>query len=465
MSEQEHLQYLYKRLARLDDQIVLQRMKALGYWPIADGLPPDPPDEAAERKQIEAELARIGRSALTVDDVQAALKAERARRWEESKKRRALRKAQADADRRARRDAWQAHKLATIVHAGSGVSDQLNDAQSDAQKLTRAGLPVLHSASDLAAALGISIGKLRWLTYHRRGATLVHYHRYEVPKKTGGVRAISAPKPALDACQRWILAMLAPLGTSAQAHGFVAGRSTLSNAQNHVGRALLVNLDLKDFFPSVRFTRVRGLFRAFGYSGAVATLLALLTTEPPRIAGAIAGDPLKRRFHIAIGERQLPQGACTSPLLTNLICKRLDARLAGLARRAGFVYTRYADDLSFSGPDRSLLGPLLGAVRRILHAEGFTEHPDKTHVMGQAQRQEVTGLVVNTAVGLKRDDKRRLRAMLHNAARTGLDAQNRAGHPNFQSYLRGWVAYASMVEPERAQEWYAALARAVGGNQ
>jgi hypothetical protein len=106
-----------------------------------------------------------------------------------------------------------------------------------------------------------------------------------------------------------------------------------------------------------------------------------------------------------------------------------------------------------------LLGPLLGAVRRVLMAEGFVEHPRKTKMMGSAQRQEVTGLVVNSGVGLKREDKRRLRAMLHNAARTGIEAQNRNAHPNFKNYLHGWVAYAAMVEPKHARRWFAALAQ------
>jgi|CXWL01.1.fsa_nt_gi retron-type reverse transcriptase len=462
MSEQDEILRLHKRLARLDDAVVLQRMKALGYWPAQEGLPPDPPPEAQERREIEAELARIAKSRITGVDVEQALRAERIRRWEESKQRRAQKKVARDAERRAQVAAWAQAKDATIVHAGVGVSDQLGDTASDPGKLAAQGLPVLHDASDLAQALGVSLSRLRWLTFHRRGATLVHYHRYGIPKKSGGIRAISAPKPALDQCQRWIFEhIVGRLPVTEYAHGFVEGRSCVTNAHAHVGRKVLLNLDLKEFFPSIRFTRVRGLFKAFGYSGMVATLLALLCTEPPRVAGAIAGDPRQRVFHVALGERGLPQGACTSPAITNLICKRLDFRLAGLARAFGFNFTRYADDLSFSGDDRSAVGRLLGAVRRVLKAEGFVEHPDKTHIMGTGRRQEVTGLTVNQAVGLKREDKRRLRAMLHNAARFGLESQNRDGHPNFANYLRGWVAYAVMVDPASAETLYPALREAL----
>ncbi len=461
MSEEDEIARLYKRLARLDDAVVLQRMQAHGYWPAQTGFPPDPSDEANERREIEAELARIGKSAVT-QDVEPALKAERIRRWDESKKRRSIKKAERDAQRRAQLQAWAQIKAATIVHAGIGVSAQLGDTHSDVDKLTAQGLPILHSAADLAAALGISMSRLRWLSFHRRGATLVHYHRYGIAKKSGGIRAISAPKPVLDQCQRWILAhILTPLPVTQYAHGFVSARSCVSNAAQHIGRKVLINMDLKDFFPSIHFSRVRGLYRAFGYSGAVASLLALLCTEPPRIAASIAGDPRQRVFHVALGDRCLPQGACCSPAITNLICKGFDQRLAGLARKQGYTFTRYADDLSFSGDNRDAVGALLGAVRRVVANEGFAEHPDKTQIMGQARRQEVTGLVVNHAVGLKREDKRRLRAMLHNAAKFGLESQNRENHPNFAHYLQGWVAYAVMVDPSSAAVWKSALRRAL----
>jgi hypothetical protein len=448
MSDQDDIQRLYRRLARLDDALALQRMKALGYWPVDQGLPPDPEDETRERREISAELARIGEGKLASGELEQALRAERVRRWEESKRRRALRRAERDAERRAAREAWDARRAASVVHAGVGVSEQLRQVHSDGTALAARGLPILHDGPGLAQAMGIELGQLRWLSYHRRGATLVHYHRYGIPKKTGGIRAISAPKPKLARCQRWILEhVLAALPVTAQAHGFVPQRSCVSNARQHIGRAVLLNLDLKDFFPSFGYARVRGLFRSLGYSGQVASLLALLCTEPPRIAAAIADDPRQRVFHVALGERVLPQGACTSPAITNLICRGLDARLQGLAQRHGFTYTRYADDLSFSGDDRGALGRLLAGIRHVLRAEGLVEHPDKTHIMGQGRRQEVTGLVVNRGLGLRREDKRRLRAILHNCAQHGLQSQNRDGHPNFANYLRGWVAYALMVEP------------------
>ena len=251
--------------------------------------------------------------------------------------------------------------------------------------------------------------------------------------------------------------MLAKLEPEPEAHGFVPGRSVVTNASAHVGRAVVINLDLRDFFPSVTFRRVKGLFHKLGYSEHVATIFALLTTEPPRVAMELDG----KVWNVALSERVLPQGACTSPAITNAICRRLDRRLRGLAAKHGFTYTRYADDLTFSGADRRAVGRLLRSARAILADEGFEEHPTKTRVMGRGRRQEVTGVTVNDKVALGRADKRRLRAILHNAAKHGVESQNRDGHPDFRGWLRGMVAWASMVEPDRAERWRAMLDRAL----
>src|SRR5207237_9248991 len=155
-------------------------------------------------------------------------------------------------------------------------SGGLQKTESNAEELERRGLPVLHSGRDVAAAIGTTLQALRWLTYHRKSATLVHYHRYSIAKKTGGVRYISAPKPALARAQRWVLeSILAKLEVEPPAHGFVPGRSIVTNAVCHTNKKVVVNLDLKDFFPSVTFRRVKGFFRKVGYSEHAATVLAL----------------------------------------------------------------------------------------------------------------------------------------------------------------------------------------------
>jgi retron-type reverse transcriptase len=454
---------LYRQVARQANEFaVLERMRTLGFWPKGEGLPHDPPGEAAERARIEAELAELRGKQATIKDPEKALTEERRRRWEESKKRRAEAKARRVERQESRRAAWDRHRAGTIVHAGPGVSAGLQESRGDDDALARRGLPVLHNAADLADQIGIELKALRWLTYHRRGAAVVHYHRYEIAKKTGGVRCISAPKPALAWAQRWVFdQILRRLEPEPQSHGFVPGRSIVSNAAPHAGKALVINLDLKDFFPSITFRRVKGLFQALGYGEHPATLLALLCTEPPRVPVEVDG----KTYHVALGARVLPQGACTSPAITNALCRRLDRRLDGLARRHAFAYTRYADDLTFSGDTPRAAGRLLRSVRAIVQAEGLTEHPRKTRVMRRGGRQEVTGLTVNDRPSLSRRELRLLRATLHNAARSGLEGQNREGRADFAAHLRGRVEYACMVDPGRAPELRAALARAlVGGD-
>jgi retron-type reverse transcriptase len=458
MKESEKAE-LYRRVTQQANEFaVAERMRTLGFWPKGEPIPADPPDEAAERARIEAELVRLRQEQAASKDVDKALAEERRRRWEESKARRAEAKARRAERLRLRRAAWEEQRSATVVHVGPGHSGGLQDTRGDVEALARRGLPVLHAAADLAAAIGIELKTLRWLTYHRRGATVVHYRRYEIAKKTGGVRCISAPKPALARAQRWVFReILGRLEPEPEAHGFVAGRSIVTNAAPHAGREVVVNLDLKDFFPSITFRRVKGLFGALGYGEHVATLLALLCTEPPRVPAAVDG----KIYHVALGARVLPQGACTSPGITNALCRGLDRRLAGLARRHGFRYTRYADDLTFSGDSPRAVGRLLRSVRAIVGAEGLTEHPRKTKVMRRGGRQEVTGLTVNDRPSLSRGELRTLRAILHNAARFGLESQNREGRPDFAEHLRGRVEFACMVDPGRAPALRAALSLAL----
>ncbi len=446
---------LYKQLVeQADPWLVLERMRELGFWPEDESIPEESPPAAKERVRLDDELQRLRSKGTTVADPDAALQKERIRRWKESKKRRALARADRMAEAKKRAEAWATWSKVSYVHAGAGVSGGLEGRDSDAARLARHELPLLSRPEELADAMGVPLQKLRWLTFHRRSVTLVHYHRFAIPKKTGGQRQISAPKPALARAQQWIhdniLARVAP---EDPAHGFVPGRGARTNALPHVGRAVVVNLDLKDFFPTVGFRRVKGLFAQLGYAESVAVVLALLCTEPPRVQAEIDG----RVLHVALGDRVLPQGACTSPAITNCICRRLDRRLRGMAAHSNFTYTRYADDLTLSGDDPGRLGGLLGAVRRVVGEEGFVVNEAKTRVMRRARRQEVTGLVVNDKVGLSRKQRRTLRAMLHNVARNGLAAENRHGHPKFREYLQGMVAYVSAVDPDNAGRWRAAL--------
>ena len=219
----------------------------------------------------------------------------------------------------------------------------------------------------------------------------------------------------------------------------------MTNALPHAGRDVVVNVDLEAFFPSNRFGRVRALFRRTGYSGAVSTLLALLCTECPRKKVIYDGAD----YFVATGPRGLPQGACTSPALSNQIARRLDRRLSALSAKLEFNYTRYADDLTFSADPgrREKVGYLLARIRHICGDEGFQLNQKKTRVQRPDTRQTVTGLVVNVRPSVPRDLTRRIRAILHRAKTEGLEAQNREHLPHFRAWLEGMINYIAMVNP------------------
>lgn len=418
-------------------------------------------EELAEAHRVGAEYDKYA-NRLHHISVQAGQTAEEAVEADRAARAalKAQKKAEAAERKRQRAEAIAHRKSTDIIFVGTGVSALMNDRTSDVEKLAAAGLPVLHTSADLAAELGLTIPRLRWLCYHSEAATRIHYVQFEVPKRSGGTRILSAPHTTLASVQDWVLgSILAKLPAEDAAHGFVPGRSTLTNAKPHAGKDLIINLDLEGFFPSIGFARVRHLFRRLGYSGAVATLLALLCTECPRRKVVYTGTT----YYVATGPRGLPQGACTSPALSNQIARRLDRRLTGLAKKLAITYTRYADDLTFSaGPGfRDKIGYLIARVRHIAQEEGFAINSKKTRVKRPESRQMVTGLVVNAAPAVPREMVRRVRAILHRAKMEGLAAQNRENHPNFRGWVEGMIAYIAMVNPETGHKLKAAYAAVV----
>jgi retron-type reverse transcriptase len=328
------------------------------------------------------------------------------------------------------------------------------------------------STAQLAKWLGVPEDELReWRKGRPPEPRGLHfsYTQFEIPKRRGGTRTIDAPSEALKDLQRRILRrMLNPLPVHPAATGFVRGRSIVDNARPHAGCGVVINIDLADFFPSITAERVRATFRALGWGGESAGILTNICTH----------------------EGRLPQGAPTSPAISNLACRKLDARLEALMRskklrlavrrnpQTGEItaetsssqviegaYTRYADDLTFSlamfgrnkrrrprpkdKPKRPrVVAPsraLLTHIRKIIEDEGFTiQKRKRVRVQRAHQRQTATGLVVNAKVSLPREVRRRIRAMQHRERKGVLDAKGKAA-------LRGWEALAGMVVRQRGR--------------
>jgi len=324
-------------------------------------------------------------------------------------------------------------------------------------------VPRLAAPGDLAKWLGISADQLDWLSDARRqhGVTdipiLQHYRYAFAPKKSGPPRLLEIPKPRLMAIQRRILHdILDAVPTHDCAHGFVAGRSCLGAAQIHAGERIVVTVDLKGFFLNTRLSRVHGTFRSLGYPWAVARLLTgLCSSAAPK--SVFTRLPVASRHDWSTQKTyqspHLPQGAPTSPALANLAAWHLDARLQGLARSFGANYTRYADDLAFSG-DEAFAGrikPFLAAVDGIVRDEGFVLNAQKTRVMRRGTCQRVTGIVVNDHVNVSRPVFDALKATLHNCIKNSPAAENRAGLRDFRAHLDGRVTWVENVNPARAE--------------
>lgn len=322
--------------------------------------------------------------------------------------------------------------------------------------------PRLETPGDVAAWLKLPITRLDWLADEKRqhGRTdipiLQHYHYRFSPKRSGGPpRLIEAPKAQLKQVQRRILAEVLDLAPAhPQAHGFVRGRSCLSGAHVHAGEHIVVCADLKDFFPSINAMRVHGLFRSFGFPTAVARLLTgLCTTCTPRSVFDRWTDAERFdwRTRKQFGAPHLAQGAPTSPALANLCAWRLDRRCAGLARVLGGRYTRYADDITFSGDAEfaKKVNALLAALREIVAEEGFALNGRKTRVMRRSAAQRVTGIVVNEHANVSCASYDRLKAILHNCRRRGPRAENRNGCADFRAHLDGRVGWVEQVNPAR----------------
>lgn len=317
----------------------------------------------------------------------------------------------------------------------------LHRIEADDEQVERLGLPNWSNQWELAREFGLDEGKLYWLANERFDDRVCHYVQFRIPKSSGGSRVIMAPKQQLKAIQRRLKRRLIDqLPVSDYAHGFRKGRSIKTNAEPHVGKRFVIGMDLEDFFGSVHFGRVRGLLIAYGYSFPFATTLALLMTEAERqrveLEDGIRYTPVSRRYTV--------QGAPTSPGLCNAIAMKLDHRLAGLAEKYGYHYTRYADDIAFSGDDEGAIGTLLSVTREIVDDEGFTINESKTRVMHSGQRQQVAGVIVNDELGLSRQERRRLRAMIHRLGQEAAPDEEELEHVN------GKLAYLEMLNPAQA---------------
>jgi retron-type reverse transcriptase len=445
----QELYDLIRRTSR--EEFILRDMKRLGFWPDDAGQPTLPELVISRETELNRELGALLTEKRRLEDQETMLKELRKQRLAESRQKREETRRKREQARKDKAADWQRKKQSDILYLGEGVSGGLNETATDPGKLAGLNLPVLTDAVSVAQAMQVSVGQLRFLAFSRQVSRTTHYQRFYVPKKTGGERLISAPMPRLKAAQTWILTnILDRVPPHEAVHGFLPGRSIVTNATPHVGAGVVINLDLKDFFPSITYRRVKGVFRALGYSESVATILSLLCTEPQVDRAELDGET----WYVSTGERHLPQGSPASPAITNILCATLDRRLQGLGRKLGFAYTRYADDLTFSasGEVTKNINTLKNAVKAIIESEDLTPHPDKTRIMREGSRKEVTGVVVNDKPGVDRKTLRRFRALLHQIELQGPQGKKWAHSPDLLAAIEGYANFVLMVDAEKGKK-------------
>ena len=323
-------------------------------------------------------------------------------------------------------------------------------------------IPSIESIAALARWLHLDPIDLEWfadlkgLGRNNIDSRLTHYHYRVLAKQSGNIRLIESPKPRLKQLQRKILAQILDLIPPHPAvHGFIKGRSIKTFVAPHTGQSVVLKIDLQDFFSSIRAARIQTIFRTAGYPESVADRLGgICTNAVPRSlwSNAFNIDPMHlKEIRVMYSRPHLPQGAPTSPALANLCAYCMDCRLDGLARSVGAQYTRYADDLAFSGGDLSESRAIRFSthIAAIAHEEGFNVNHRKTRIMPQGVRQYLAGLVTNQHPNVIRRDVDILKAILTNCIRFGPDSQNRNSHPHFRLHLEGRISFVQSINPAK----------------
>jgi len=282
------------------------------------------------------------------------------------------------------------------------------------------GLPLIQNLDDFSKTTHISKYTIYQLSKHSDK----YYKTYNIPKKSGKSRTICQPSKKLKGLQSWILVnILDKLKVSSSCKGFEKGTSTASNAEPHKNAITILTIDLKDFFLTVKRNKVYSIFKAVGYNEMIATIMTNVCTF----------------------KESLPQGSPCSPKLANLSAWTLDARIQGYVGKRGINYTRYADDLSFSGLTPSKVVNIMPVIKAIVEDENFIINPSKTRIAGSARAKIVTGLVIsNDTFGIGKHKYKNVRAKIHH-----LTLPKEQKNIKLLYEVNGWLSYLNSVDKKK----------------
>jgi len=286
--------------------------------------------------------------------------------------------------------------------------------------LNMLGLPAIQTIDDFSILTHIS----KYTIYQLSFNAAKYYKTYNVKKKSGKQRTISQPSRKLKGLQSWILVhILNKVKVSGSCKGFEKNSSTLDNALPHKGTTTILSLDLKDFFPSITRKQIYNIFKTLGYNSNISTLLTNICTFV----------------------NALPQGSPCSPKLANLVTWRLDLRIQGYVGKRGINYTRYADDLTFSGLRPAKVVKILPMVKSIIKNENFEINNAKTRIAGPSRAKTVTGLVISgDQIGIGKKKYKKLRSKIHH-----LTLANEQENKKLLYEVCGWISYLNSVDQKR----------------
>ncbi|WP_196893987.1 retron St85 family RNA-directed DNA polymerase [Aureivirga marina] len=409
-------------------------------------------DKQKAYNKLSNRFFKINRELDSDIDITPYIKIIREKRIKESREKRALRKIE-----KAKKEAERKQKIAEKQekmpsYLGDEISAGLKYEGTNEERLTSTSLPVISDLKELEVKSNITAKHWQWLAFYKKVSNIDHYNRFTIPKKNGDVRKISAPKKRLRVAQEWIQnEILSKIELHEKAYAYRKNISIVDNAKLHQNAKVVVRIDLKDFFPSIKFNRVKGLFKSFGYSEALATIFASVCTDSVMVKAQMS----EKVYHVSMGNKFLPQGACTSPALTNIICKKMDKRIENFTKKNGIRYTRYADDLVFSTEDENInLKSFFSWIHRIIKEEGFQINNEKTRVMRPNQRQAVTGIIINEGgdIRISRKDIRKFRAFIHNFKLKGEEEARKQIGKNPNHYLEGYLSFIRMVNKDQFEK-------------
>lgn len=321
--------------------------------------------------------------------------------------------------------------------------------------LKEKNLPVIFSLRHFSILVGVDFDKIKRIIKNRR----YHYSFYLIKKKRNGYRRIVSPHTPIKFLQDWIkINILDKIDVHPSATGFVKGKSILNNAKAHENSDVILNLDLENFFETITERRVYGIFASLGYCKNLSVEFAkICTVKISKDKYENLSELEQEHFEDLYKSKEsvLVQGASTSPCLSNLICKRLDYRLSGLANKNGINYSRYADDITFSGIADNL--PSISILTKIIKEEDLSINWNKYGKYKKGKKQLVTGLLIDNKVRVPKKFKKEIYRHLHFCKKYGALSHFNRIAPE-KGYRREWILgkilYVNSIEPDEAKKMF-----------